>query len=125
MFGEVTCSSWRSADRPEMLGYNDEDRAGADAMLTSSTSKINVAPPGISGGRPPSPYAISDGQVRIAFSPTFIRPTPSVQHLMTPLSGNVAGSPRLRELSNTVPSTSFPSYCTVTRSVGPGEAPVP
>src|SRR5665811_1414629 len=68
---------------------------------------------------------MSDGQVKIAFSPIFIRPTPSVQHLMTPLSGKVAGCPRLRELSNTVPSTSFPSYCTVTRSVGVGEAPVP
>ncbi len=81
----------------------------AGSMLSSSTSKISVAPPGIVGGRPLSPYAIADGQVRTAFSPTFMRPTPSVQHLMTPFSGNVAGMFRLRELSNTVPSVSRPS----------------
>lgn len=40
--------------------------------------------------------------------PTFIFCTPSVQHLITPFSGKVAGWPRSTELSNTVPSRSVP-----------------
>ena len=55
-----------------------------------------------------------------------MRPTPSVQHLMTPLSGKVAGTPpRFLVLSKTVPSVRRPSYCTLTRLVGVGVAPVP
>ena len=49
-----------------------------------------------------------DGQMSFALPPTFIFCTPSVQHGMTRLSGNVAGVPRSFELSNTVPSRSVP-----------------
>ncbi len=38
------------------------------------------------------------------FSPTTISCTPSVQPLITPFSGNDAGSPRTTELSNILPS---------------------
>src|SRR5438093_1365085 len=49
---------------------------------------------------------MSEGQTRRLLPPTFMSCNPSVQHLMTPFSGKVAGSPRLMELSNTVPSVS-------------------
>src|SRR5439155_18390642 len=52
---------------------------------------------------PRSPYAMSEGQISSASSPTCIFCTPSAQHLITPLSGNSASWPRLYEESNTVP----------------------
>ena len=78
------------------------------AISSSSTSKTRVAPGLIVGGRPWSPYAMSDGHTSLLLPPTFMSCTPSVQHLMTPFSGKVMGSPRLTELSNTVPSVSVP-----------------
>src|SRR5205085_7488069 len=51
-------------------------------IASSSTSNTSVAPPGMVGGCPWSPYAMSEGHTSRAFSPTFILPTPSVQHLM-------------------------------------------
>ena len=62
----------------------------------------------IVGGEPRSPYAMSDGQISFAFPPTFIICTPSVQHGITPLSGNVTGSPRSTELSKVSPLVSLP-----------------
>ena len=52
---------------------------------------------------------MEDGQTSCARSPTFMRWSPSVQQGMTWFSANSAGSPRLRELSNTVPLVSVPS----------------
>src|SRR3954469_15298263 len=78
-------------------------------MPRSSTSKIRVAPPGMLGGWPWSPEAMSEGQTSRAFSPTFIFCTPSVQHLITWLSANSAGCPRLYEESKTVPLVRRPS----------------
>ena len=89
-------------------------------IYSSSTSKISVAPPGMVGGLPLSPYATSEGQVSLAFSPTFIFCRPSVQHLMTPASGNVAGSPSGIELAMTSPSGVHPVKVIVTLSCAPG-----
>src|SRR5882762_9306397 len=71
---------------------------------TNSTSKVKVAlgpigPPGV----PRGPYARSDGMKSCHFEPTGISCSASVQPLITPVTGNVAGSPRLYELSNSVP----------------------
>src|SRR4029434_9424232 len=41
-------------------------------ISSSSTSKTSVAPPLITGGRPWSPYAMSDGQTSLLLPPTFI-----------------------------------------------------
>jgi hypothetical protein len=49
----------------------------------SSTSKTRVAPPGITGGLPRSPYAMLEGQTSLDFPPTFIFWTPSVQQGIT------------------------------------------
>src|SRR6266581_3323823 len=76
---------------------------------SSSTSKLSVAPGGMTGGEPRSPYAIEDGHTTCAFSPFFIFCSASVQQGTTPFSPNSAGSPRLIELSKTVPSMSLPS----------------
>src|ERR1051326_7643534 len=70
----------------------------------NSTSKISVAlgpigPPGV----PRGPEARSDGMKSCHFDPTGINCRASVQPLITPVTGNVAGSPRLYELSNSVP----------------------
>jgi hypothetical protein len=51
---------------------------------------------------------MADGQVSLALPPTLIFCTPSVQHLMTRLSGNSAGWLRLIELSNSLPSGKVP-----------------
>jgi len=61
----------------------------------SSTSKLSVAFGGITPPAPREPYAIDGGQVSLALPPGFIFCTPSVQHGITPLSGNSVGSPRL------------------------------
>src|SRR5947199_124002 len=66
---------------------------------------------------------MSEGQTSFALPPTFIIWSPSVQHLMTPFSGKVAGSPRCTELSNTVPSVSLPVECTLTVSAAVGAPP--
>ncbi len=78
-------------------------------MSSSSTWKISVLFGRIVGGEPRSPYASSDGHTMRALPPTFIVCTASVQQGITPFSGKVAGSPRLMELSNTLPFTSVPS----------------
>src|SRR5262249_43602010 len=83
--------------------------AAGVVMSSSSTSNTSVAPPGILGGAPRSPYAMSDGQTSRALPPFFIIWTPSVQHLITPFSGNSAGSPRCTDLSTTLPSLTLPS----------------
>jgi len=49
-----------------------------------------------------------DGQISLAFPPTFIFCNPSVQQGITRLSWKVAGSPRSTELSKTVPSFNVP-----------------
>jgi hypothetical protein len=54
---------------------------------SSSTSKLRVAPGGISGGEPRSPYASEDGHTTCDFSPFFIFCSASVQHGTTPFSG--------------------------------------
>ena len=68
-----------------------------------------LAPGGMAGGDPRSPYAVEEGHTIWAFPPFFIFCSASVQQGTTPFSGNSAGSPRLIELSKTVPSTSLPS----------------
>src|ERR1051326_8519016 len=84
--------------------------AGGFSLIdTSSTSKISVAlgpmgPPGV----PRGPYARSGGMKSCHFEPTGINCRASVQPLITPVTGNVAGSPRLYELSNSVPLISVP-----------------
>src|SRR5262245_55186500 len=83
--------------------------ASGFTMSSNCTSKTNVEPGGICGGAPRSPYASSDGHTTLLLPPTFMSCTASVQQGMTPLSGNVVGSPRWMELSNTVPFTSLPS----------------
>src|SRR5207244_1424931 len=77
-------------------------------ISSSSTSKTSVAPGLMRGGAPRSPYARSAGHTSRLLPPTFIICTPSVQQRITPLSGNVTGSPRWYELSKTVPSVSVP-----------------
>ena len=49
---------------------------------------------------------IDAGQINFALPPGFINCTPSVQHLITRLSGNSAGS--FVELSNSLPSGKVP-----------------
>src|SRR5207249_4578247 len=79
-------------DTPSITSGNSSEAADYFAsMPRSSTSKTRVAPPGMVGGCPWSPYAMSEGQTRRAFSPTFIFWTPSVQHLITWFSPNSAG----------------------------------
>src|SRR5208282_2427244 len=67
-------------------------------------------------------YPSSGGTTTFHFAPGFMRTRASCQPLMTPLTGNVAAWPRENELSNSVPSIKDPRYCTVTVSVGCGEA---
>src|SRR6185437_2889136 len=76
---------------------------------SNSTSKIRVAlgpigPPGV----PRGPYARSGGIKSCHLDPTGISCSASVQPLITPVTGNVAGSPRLYELSNSVPLIRVP-----------------
>src|SRR4029077_8270436 len=75
---------------------------------TSSTSKISVEFGAIPPPAPRGPYARSAGTNSCHFDPTGINCSASVQPLITPLTGNVAGCPRLYELSNSVPLISVP-----------------
>ena len=54
-----------------------------DLNDNNSTSKINVAPPGIFGGAPRSPYAYSGLHSNVARSPIFIVATPTSHALIT------------------------------------------
>jgi hypothetical protein len=66
------------------------DRAQAEARTlghvpipSSSTSKMSVAPGGMTPPAPRSPYARLAGITSLRLPPTFIEPTPSSQPLMT------------------------------------------
>jgi hypothetical protein len=54
-----------------------------------------VAFGGITPPAPRAPYAMFGGHTSLALPPGFIFCTPSVQHGITPESGNSIGSPRL------------------------------
>mmetsp|Transcript_21474 Transcript_21474/g.24677 ORF Transcript_21474/g.24677 Transcript_21474/m.24677 type:complete len:243 (-) Transcript_21474:192-920(-) len=99
------CSSVRSAKSSFSL----PSPSVFSPTLTSSTSKISVAPPGIVGGEPDFPYPYSLLIVSRAFSPVFMERMPRSQPLMTmPVPTlNCKGS-RLYEQSNSVPSSRVP-----------------
>ena len=63
----------------------------------SSTSKLSVAPRGISGGEPRSPYAADAGHTTCAFSPFFIFCSASVQQGTTPTQRELHGLTTLGE----------------------------
>src|SRR5581483_10660820 len=81
---------------------------GAGFASSSSTSKIRVELAPRSGLTALSPYARLAGINNSYFDPTFISSSASVQPLITPFTGNVAGWPRLYELSNSVPLINVP-----------------
>src|SRR5207244_6585647 len=87
----------------EAFGETGGAGVGAGLASSNSTSKINVELGAISGPTVRSPYARFGGTKNLYFDPTFISCSPSVQPLITPLRGKLAGSPRLYELSNSVP----------------------
>ncbi len=59
---------------------------------SSSTTNTSVAFGGTALPAPRAPNAIDGGHTSCAFPPTFMSCSPSVQHLMTPFSGNVIGA---------------------------------
>src|SRR5579871_3866684 len=105
--GTVTPTEYQQ-DRNRINAHNSINTHHAPPIPNSSISKISVAPPGISGGAPRSPYPMLAGHTSCDLPPTFIFCTPSVQHGITWFSGNEAGSLRLYELSNSVPLIKVP-----------------
>jgi len=77
------------------------------SIPNNSTSKMSVlfGPP---GPRDPLPYAKLEGTYNSHLEPTGINCKASVQPLMTPVTGKVAGFPRLYELSNSSPFIRVP-----------------
>src|SRR2546426_1159898 len=87
-----------------------EQAAHFTSIPTSSTSKMSVAPGGITPPAPRSPYPRCAGIISLRLPPTRIEPTPSSQPLITrprPI-GNTMGSPRSCEESNFWPLLSQP-----------------
>ena len=79
---------------------------GVSGVTISSSSMSNTSVPVGRPGR--SLYASSLGIQKRRFSPVTISCTPSLQPLMTLSTGNVAGSSRVTELSNILPSVVQP-----------------
>jgi len=77
----------------------------------SSISNVSVAAGGITGGLPFGPYASCGGMTSFRFPPTFMPTTPWSHPRITPPwpRVNTKGLPRLRELSNSLPSASVPT----------------
>lgn len=105
-FGTVWSLMGASPPTPPQSGYSSDRRS----ILSSSTSNTRVAPPGIFGGAPRSPYPSSDGITSLRFSPSHIPSSPWSQPLMTwPVPREkTKGWFWGRLLSNSVPSSSFP-----------------